>query len=215
MVEMLNDFQNRDIFAHSQSHLKRLGNLIFTLLSEIRSQNKLKGCFFTHYNYPLRGIEPHVKVGIRYNTIEELENIKQQLDDLCQTESSLIRDPGKFNNTPGNDTRVPKDVVVDYIICHSFEWVVKIKQNFNASPLHLESLCKFILQNKNKIENKILGPNVFRDNAKRALTEEEIGKIWERFIHHLCNACSFPNNIEYQIIAFLRKSSVNVYLNQH
>lgn len=210
---MLNDFQNRDIFTYAPSHLIRLGSLVFTLLSKIRSQNKVKGCFFTHYNDP-KGLKPHVKVGIRYNTIEEFENIKQQLDDLCQTENRLIKDLGKFKNTSGNDTRVPKDVVVDYIICYSFEWVVKIKQNFNASSLHLESLCEFLLQNRDKIENEIMGPNVFRENAKRTLTREEISKIWERFIHHMCNAC-WLQKFEYQIIFFLRKNGVNVYLNQH
>lgn len=211
MVEILNDFQNRDIFTRTARDMLSLGNNIFTFLSDIRSQKMVKGCFFTHYNNPKEGLRPHIKVGIRYKTKEELTHVNKLLDDLCKKESKLILNPGEFQTTSGYDNRLPKDVVVDYIICHSFEWVVRIKDKLELYPSP-ESLGKFILQNKNEIEEEIMGPKVFRDNRSRILTCEEIGKVWERFIHHMCNACRFQQ-FEYQLIVFLRKNGINVFLN--
>jgi len=208
MVKILIDFQNRNIITHTSLDMITLGEIIFRFLKKARSNNLVKGCFFTYYYYPPNGLEPQVKVGIRYNNTKELTNINQQLDKLCKKESNLIKDPGQFKTTPGSDERIPNDVVVDYVICYSFNWVVKIKEDFGSIPSY-NDVGNLILNNKDNIEYKIL-KNSFRDDKFRKLSIIESRTVWERFIHHICNACRIQNN-EDSLINLLIANGIEIY----
>lgn len=210
MVKNLKDFQNRDIFTRIEYGIDgvfRLGNSIFDFLRDILSQNLVKGCYFTHY-FKLPEIQPHVKVGIRFNTRKALTTVNNFLNHLCKEKSKIIFNPGNFQTTSGYINDLPEDVVIDYIICYSFEWLVRIKEKFQVSYPSQESLGRFILQNKLKIEEEIIGKHIFRYNNSRQLEIEIISKIWERFIHHLCNAYSFQH--ESQLKGFLKGNGINI-----
>lgn len=210
MAENLNDFQNRDIFTRPELGSRGvylLGKKILPLLRETLSQNLLEGCFFTHYYEPPK-TPPHVKVGIRYNTVEALDTVNNLLNNLCQDEREFVIDPGEFSPTSGYHIELPEDVVIDYIICYSFEWLVRIMDEFNVISPSYESLGRFILQNRNLIEDEIFRGHIFREGILRPLENNVIRKIWERFIHHLCNAYSYKPEI--QLKSFLRESGVNI-----
>ncbi|MBA7689849.1 hypothetical protein ES703_98360 [subsurface metagenome] len=70
------------------------------------------------------------------------------------------------------------------------------------------AIFQFILQNKIKIEEEIIGKHIFRYDISRRLEIEVISKIWERFIHHLCNAYSFQH--EPQLKGFLKGNGINI-----
>lgn len=210
MVETLKDFQNRSIFTRLEYGIDGvfcLGDCIFNFLRDILFQNLVKSCYFTHY-FGLPEIQPHVKVGIRFNTREALTSVNGLLNHLCEEKSKLILNPGNFQTTYGYINDLPEDIVVDYIICYSFEWLVKIKEKFKVSYPSYESLGRFILQNKIKIEEEIIGKHIFRYDISRRLEIEVISKIWERFIHHLCNAYSFQH--EPQLKGFLKGNGINI-----
>jgi hypothetical protein len=67
-MESLNDLQTRNILTKPDMGLSGvygLGDQIFILLRDLVQERKTRGAYFTHYYYPTE-VEPHVKVGIRY-----------------------------------------------------------------------------------------------------------------------------------------------------
>lgn len=210
MTEILKDFQNRDIYTRPESGIDGvyiLGEKIFKFLKKILSQSLVIGCCFSHYYYLPENLS-QVKVGIRFNEVKTLSIVNDSLNRICEEESKIILDTGNFQPTSGVIPGLPEDVVVDYIICYSFEWLLRIKEKFQLSPPSYESLGKFILQNRNKIEEEIMGRNIFRYNILRPLEFDVISKIWERFIHHLCNAYIFQD--ESQLKGFLKINGINI-----
>ncbi len=211
MVKTLRDFQNRDISTRPElggNGVYLLGKRIFLFLREILSQNLVRGCYFSHYFKPPE-IPPQVKVGIRYNTMEALDTVNNLLNNICQEESRLVLDPGGFSPTPGYIIGLPEDIVIDYIICYSFEWLVRITDEFNILLPSYETLGNYILQNRNLIEEGIFGQHIFRDEISRPLENKVISKVWERFIHHICNAYSFQQH-EYQLKCFLKENNIKI-----
>ncbi len=214
MVDKLKDFQNRDIFIRVEYGLEgvfRLGSRVFDLLKEVSNQNLVIGCFFSHYFSPPQKLS-QVKVGIRYNEVKNLSIINNSLDHICKEERDIIFKTGDFQSTLGLHHRLPEDIVIDYIICYSFDWLVRIKEKFKASKPSYESLSKFILKNRINIEKEITSKNVFRSNNLKPMEEGVISNIWERFIHHLCNAYRIPLHNEYQLKRFLKSKGINIFL---
>jgi len=210
MVEALKDFQNRAIFTRPKYGIGGvfcLGINIYNFLEEILSHKSVKGCYFTHYFKPPE-IQPHVKVGIRFNTIKSLTNVNDLLNSLCEEKNELILKSGDFLPTTGCINEFSEDIVIDYIICYSFEWLVRIREKLKVSYPSFESLGSFILKNRIKIREEITGKDIFRYNISRPLENDVISKIWERFIHHLCNAYSFQ--YEPQLKSFLKGYGINI-----
>lgn len=212
MVEVLKDFQNRDIFTRPEFGINGvylLGERIFEFLKKISSQNFVRGCYFSHYFSPPENLS-QVKVGIRFNDVKILSIVNDSLNRICEEKREIILHPGEFQSTSGIHPGLPKDIVVDYIICYSFEWLIRIKERFISSYPSYELLGKFLLQNKKKIEQGIISKNIFRLNVLKPIEDDVVSIIWGRFIHHLCNAYLFPK--EYQLRAFLKSNGINIFL---
>lgn len=208
------DFQKRDINTRPEYGINgvfQLGDKIFEFLKEISSQNLVRGCYLSHYFYPYPpGELCQVTVGIRFNEIKTLTIINGKLDLICEEESGIVLNPGGFQSTTGKHKGLPKDIVVDYIICYSFEWLIRIRKKFKSARPSCESLGKFILQNKKNIKDGIMSKNIFRFNILKPITDNVACIIWSRFIHHLCNAYRIPENKEKELRTFLKSRGINI-----
>ena len=212
MAKILSDLQHRDIYTKSELKgigIFKLGLKIFDFLKYIKSENKDMMFFLTHYFKPSE-IPPHIKVGVRYKILRDLNLVNELLDKLCQENEDIISIPGEFKHTSGYDELLPDDIIVDYIICYSFEWLIKLKEKFGASPPTTIILGNFILKNRNEIENQIMGKNVFRNNISRPIEMKIAERIWERFIHHLCNSYQISN--DYDLKLYLRDKGINILI---
>lgn len=120
-------------------------------------------------------------------------------------------DKGKFDLAVGEYQPLPNEIVVDYIICHSFDWLVKAKEKFGNEHPSPNDVAKFLLQNKTEIEKSAIQANdIFRDCAKASrLKPEEIGWVWERFVHHLLNAYKFAD--EWHVKRILAQNHVEIF----
>ncbi len=197
MVEYLKDLQIRKIRTKPEQALNgvySLGNDIFEVLKKLMHENKVNGVYFTHYYDPPHSVEPHVAIGIRYEKLEDLEFASSTLDTLCSRQRNLVIDKGAFETTEGKYDKLPHEIVVDYIICHiichSFEFLLKLKAESGNITIDPDSIANYLVQQVRAIGNEVLGArNIFRNQQNaRALTTEESRWVWERFVHHLCNA---------------------------
>jgi len=76
MVEYLEDIQIRNILTKPELGLVGvffLGDQIFQVLGKLSQEGRVRGVYFTHYYDPPR-TEPHIKVGIRYDNLADLES---------------------------------------------------------------------------------------------------------------------------------------------
>lgn len=212
MRNKLTDLKHRDI--HTRKELKGIGVIkfglkIFDLLRDIKSQNIITMCFFTHYYEP-PDTPPHVKVGIRFKKKEDLIKVNKLIDELCYGNRDIVTDPGEFKSTRGYDPLLSEEIIIDYIICHSFDLLAKLKKEFGTSPPSFSIIGNYILKNRIEIEEKIMGKDIFRNKISKSLGLEINKRIWERFIHHLCNAYQISN--DYQIKLFLRDNGIPILI---
>ncbi len=196
MVDILKDLKIRDILIKSESGYNgvlKLGERIYEFLEKISTQNLIRGCYFSHYFHPDPNNELcHVRVGIRFDDTNVLSIINDSLNQICQEESKIISEYGRFQDVKGEHSGLLVNIVVDYIICYSFQWLMSIKKNYKSSPPSLITLAEFIIQNKIRIEEDLMSKNIFRKNILRQIDVNTRIIIWERFIHHLCNALKIP-----------------------
>lgn len=195
VVDNLKDLQIRNIRTKPELWLSGvfiLGDRVFELLSKLVNEGKVKGVYFSHYCEPPK-TEPHAKVGIRYRDVAELDSVSFMLDSLCDSQKNLVTDKGRFEKTLGvcDDPPLPADIVVDYIACHSFEFLLQAKGKLgNDLPRDPGRLAHFILDHRAGITNSVINAaDIFRDEENvRPLIHLEMSCIWERFVHHLLNA---------------------------
>ncbi len=186
-----------------------MGAIIYEILKESLLKNLINGCYYTHYSSPYF----HVKVGIKYESVGDLNNINNILNRLCVNESYVINEPGRFQKTEGNVIYLDDNIIVDYIICYSFEWLIKVKEEFKKEIPSYEALGYFFIKNRKNIENEILSNKIIRKGKLKSLNDQEKGVIWNRFIHHLCNSYIYYPN-EAKLIGFLRKHGISIILHQ-
>ena len=201
MLERLPDLQTRNIHTKPELGLAKvfyIGDQVFEILKKLIKQSKIKGAYLSHYFLP-PDILPHVKAGIRYEEPADLAIANQLLDDLCEKYRDIVTDRGAFEQTTGEYQHFPPDIVVDYVICHAFQFLLKGKDDLGNILPPVNKMAEWILQLKNEITNSVIeSRDIFRINSDvRSLKQSEIGWIWERFVHHLLNSYQAnydPNN---------------------
>lgn len=220
-MEYLIDIQIRNIYTKPESGLVgvfSLGDQVFKLLKELTDQNKIKGAYFSHYYNP-PNTSPHVKVGIWYKELTEVSTVNQLLDNLCEKKKykNIVADKGIFEPTTGKWENFPDDIVVDYVICKSFEFLVKAKSDLGSCLPPLDMLASWLMQHKAEVDQVIMSKDIFRAPQKvRTLTSEESGWVWERIVHHLLNAyCTYNQNnpiesYEFKLKAKLRRNGIYI-----
>jgi hypothetical protein len=191
MTEYLKDLQIRDIRTKQLLELKgafQLGDYVVELLSKLKLEGVIRGAYFTHYFDP--DTPPHVKVGIRYNEASDLASASSQLDILCDKHKDIVSDKGNFKATIGQIPELPDDIVVDYVVCHSFEFLLEIRKEFGNELPKVENIVSFLLQHSENITDHVIrAKDIFRNEQDaRILSEAETRVVWERFVHHLLNA---------------------------
>jgi hypothetical protein len=193
MVEYLEDLQSRNIHTKPDLGLNGaffLGDRVFELLRNLMHEDKITGAYFSHYFE--QSNPPHVKVGIRYGNLRDLDSVSSMLDKLCDEQKDLVVDKGKFQTTTGEckDPPLPADIIVDYIACHSFEFLLRARNEVGKMLPPHDAMAQFFLRHKGEIERRVIyTPDIFRDSQHaRHLTNEETRCVWERFVHHLLNA---------------------------
>ena len=192
MVEYLRDLQIRNIRTKLELGLNGvfiIGDRVFELLRKLAKEGKVRGAYLSHYYDPPK-TEPHAKVGIRYRSVAELDSASSLLDCICDERRDVVIDKGKFEPTTGEFQYLPTEVVVDYVICHSFEFLLKVKDELGDELPPADRMAEFLANHRQEITDRVINArDLFRDeqNARR-LTPEEIRQVWERFVHHLLNA---------------------------
>lgn len=200
MTEYLKDLQACDIHTTQSLGLKGvfcLGDYVFELLRELKHKGMIRGAYFSHYFEPPQN-PAHVKVGIRYAKSSDLESASSLLDNLCDNHRDIVADKGNFKPTTGELPELPNDIVVDYVICHSFEFLLEVRKEFGNELPKIEDMVTFLLRHREEITDHVIGgKDIFRDEqAARILTDAETRVVWERFVHHLLNAskCTYDAN---------------------
>jgi hypothetical protein len=200
MVEYLTDLQLRNIRTNTELGINgvfSLGDEVLAVLRKLVYERQVTDAFFTHYFEPPQ-TEPHVKVGIRYQTLDDLNLASSALDDLCYNRSDLVIDKGKFEPTKGEYDKLPEDIVVDYVVCCSFKFLVKAKDELGSVSPAPDRVAKFLIRHKRSIDEELLhSKDIFRDEENaRPLRSEEIPYVMERFVHHFCNAIKCTSDCE-------------------
>lgn len=200
MVEYLKDLQIRNIHTKPELGLNgvfMIGDRVFILLRKLVNEGKIRGAYFSHYYEPPK-TEAHAKVGIRYHNLAQLDSVSSMLDALCHEYQDVVIDRGKFEPTTGEckDPPLPADIVVDYIICHSFEFLLKVKNEFGDELPPPDRMGQFLAVHRQEVTHHIVNAkDIFRDEQNtRPLTPEETSRVWERFVHHLLNASKSTYN---------------------
>lgn len=221
MTEYLTDLQIRNIHTKLELDLDGvflLSDQIFVVLKELINQGKIKGAYLSHYFEPPH-TPPHVKVGIQYRELAELTIVNQHLDKLCEKHKNIATDKGKFEHTTGEYQRFPQDIVVDYVACQAFQFLLKAKDELGSTLPPIDRMVNWFLQHEDEITNSTIGSrNIFRANSNaRALKPEEIERIWERFVHHFLNSyhatCDLNNptqSYEFKVKQALRKNGIPI-----
>lgn len=222
MLEYLADLQTRNIHTKPELYLEGafyLGERVFEILKGLINQGKIKGAYLSHYFQPPDTL-PHVKVGIRYKELTDLATVNQLLNKLCAKYKDIVTDKGRFEQTTGEYQRFPHDIVVDYLACHSFKFLLKAKDELGSKLPPIDKIVKWFLQNKDEVTNSIIKTrDIFRANTNaRTLKPLEIGWIWERFVHHLLNAyhCTYDpsdpvQSYEFKLKQALRENGILIY----
>ena len=205
IVENLKDLQQREVITKSR-FVYILGYKIFYMLKKIFLVNKVKGCFFSLYSYG-------VKFNLRFDKMEEFEYVKPIVEDFLNKNKSLIDNPGSYHLTTGIIPSLPEEVVVDYIGCYSFKWMIQIKDKFYKCIPDSDILGKYILEKKAEIEEDIINGEIFRDSKKVPLNSDYKSNIWERFVHLLSNAYPISYTEESNLFHYLKTNGINIYLN--
>jgi len=211
MLDLLDDFQIRDIKTkseYSNNGIYYLGAIIYETLKESLSKRIINGCYYTHYSSPYF----HVKVGIMYESLKDLNILNSILNSICVDESHIINESGRFQKTQGTVEYLGDNIIVDYIICYSFEWLIKVKEEFNKEIPSYEALGNFFIKNRKNIEDEIFSSKIIRKGKLKSLNNLEKGVIWNRFIHHLCNSYIYP--YEAKLIGFLKRHNIPIILHQ-
>jgi hypothetical protein len=201
-LEYLKDLQTRNILTRPDMGLNGvycLGDQVFALLRGLLKERTVKGAYFTHYCWPPR-VEPHVKVGIRFEKPPDLDAVASILNELCGKQKYLVIDKGRFEHTTGEFEHLPPRIVVDYIVCHSFEFLLKHTQELRGKSQTPNEIARFLLLQKEEISTHIKVGDIFRNELQaRLITQEEGFWIQERFIHHLLNSCKVASGSEAEV----------------
>lgn len=214
MVEYLKDLQTRNVHTRLELALDGvffLGDRVFQVLRKLRQDGKVRGMYFTHYYGP-PWIEPHAKVGIRYHNLADLESASSVLDTLCDEQKDIVIDKGRFEPTTGEFEHLPSEIVVDYIICHSFEFFLRVKEELgNELPLP-NRIVDFLVRHREEITNQVINAkDIFRAETQvRPLTAAETVWVWERVVHHLLNAHKARYDYEGTVKRMLRERGINI-----
>lgn len=201
MTEHLKDLQTRNIRTKVEVGLNGvhvLGDQIRVLLGKLVRELKVKGAYFTHYYIPPQ-VEPHVKVGIRYEKIEDLNAVTLMLHGLCDEQTDIVTDKGRFETTLGIYQNLPYDIVVDYIICHSFDFLLEYGEELDDKSHEPHEIARFLLQHKDEIAMHLNAADIYRNEPRPTLTQNEEFWIQERFVHHLLNACKVTTESELEV----------------
>jgi len=190
MVGYLGDLQIRNVHTKSELRLSGvfiIGDRVFGLLRKLATGGKVSGAYLSHYYDPPNKTEPHVKVGIRYHNVGELDSASSMLDRLCDEWRDVVIDKGEFERTTGEFQYLPSEIVVDYIICHSFEFLLKVKDELGDELPPPDRMAEFLVKYMHEITDRVINArDIFRDEQNtRKLTCEEARQVWERFVHHL------------------------------
>lgn len=214
-MEYLKDLQTRNILTKPDIGLDGvyiLGDQVFLLLRDLVQERKVRGAYFTHYCCPPQ-VEPHVKVGLRYEKTEDLSSVTSLLDDLCGKQRDVVIDKGRFESTTGESDHLPPEIVVDYIICHSFDFVLKHREELEAKSQTPYEMARFLHLHMHEITAHIRQADILRNELEaRPITQEEGFWIQERFIHHLLNACKVASEPEAEVWRVLVGES---HVNEH
>ena len=89
MVEDLKDLLQREVIPKSKRHVFILGSKVFYLLKKIFLENKVKGCFFSHY-------PNEVKFNLRFDNKEGFGRVNPIVEEFLNENRPLIDKPGTF-----------------------------------------------------------------------------------------------------------------------
>lgn len=188
MVEYLKGLQIRKIRIRPElKDVYLLDGKIFEALRELVKEGKVKGAYFTHQYNPEEKVEPHLNVGIRYEKTEDLTYASSMLDSLRDEHKNLVLERGKFESTKGLDKDLPSNVVVDYLFCHLFEFLPRIKEELGNEPPHPDRMADFLMKHvQETMAHVVNATDIFREDEKpRTLSPNETFSVWVRFVHCL------------------------------
>lgn len=215
MIDFLPDLKQRNIFTSDQLGIRGVyltGEKILEILKDFRiKNNKLIGVYFTHYYNPPK-TKPHVKVGIRYIDKSSVDDLNNLLDTLCKDQKYGVINKGVFEHTTGEYDPLPLDIVVDYVICHGFEFFIKIQKDVGEKlPQRPDIVSNWLLHHRNEINQQVVkARDIFRTDLIRRCQPSEVANIWERFVHHLLNMYRSNRDYELQVKDILRQNGVNI-----
>ncbi len=208
MVEYLKDLQIRKIRIRPElKDVYLLDGKIFEVMSKLVQEGKVKGAYFTHQYNPEEKIEPHLNVGVRYEKTEDLTSASLMLDSLCDEHKNLVLERGKFESTKGIDNDLPSDVVVDYLFCHLFEFLPKVREELGSEPPHPDRMAEFLMKHAQEMMDHVMSTaDIFREVEKpRTLSPNETFSVWVRFVHCLLNASQCGNYCEGEVWRILHE----------
>lgn len=194
----LSDLQHRDIFTRPKDesrNMEKLGAIIYRLLRDLKLNSKIYGCYYTHYFFPPIH-DPHIKVAIRYKSEEQLSIVNLELDKICEENKDIIDNYGTFKSTGGFYQGLSNEIIVDYIGCYSFEWLLKIEDELNETQISFENLAIFFINNNKKIDDILLKGKIYRNLEPILVSNEELKIIRGRFVHYIINMFRIPSHDE-------------------
>ncbi len=175
-MNVLQDFKSVKIFVKSTDGIALLGREIFSKFKKLRGEDGVVGLYFTHY-------PDHVKVGFRYSNWSKVESkINSFLSSINSENIGVVRSIGNFEKTKGDYYLLPKNVISDYIVCQSFDWLLKLENDIPTQERDAQKISDWFLKNKKQIFDEVIG------SYKIEFSKQEIFWMLERFIHHLLNA---------------------------
>ncbi len=194
----LGDLQHRDIFTYpknTRQGLDKFGAVIYKFLRKLKTEECVYGCYFTYYFYPPK-FDPHIKIAIRYKKVKKLLQINSLLDKICDENKEIIANAGNFKPTRGLHIGLPHSIVVDYIGCYSFEWILKNERKLVNPDLDLKILAEHFNNNKNQIDKILIEGDIYRNSKKIEIKDKELEIIRGRFVHYICNIFKIPLEVE-------------------
>jgi len=192
----LQDFTSLNVNLIDNNGLVPVGTEIRDKLISLKKDKNINGLYFVHYS--ATNEQPaHVHVGFRYTDREKVESkITSFFNKSNFQTQTLIKDIKQCEPTDGSYYLLPKGVVSDYIVCQSFDWLLKLENDVPMQERDAQRIAFWFLENKKQIFKEVV------NGYKRESNEQEIFWILERFIHHLLNA-AWLLNIEPIIFIFL------------
>ena len=181
-MTILQDFSSINVNLLNNNGLVPVGREIRDKLIKLRGDNNIIGLYYVNYSATDEQ-PPHVHVGFRYTDWKKVESKVTSFFNKSNFQTKeLIKDIDQCKPTDGSYYLLPKNVISDYIVCQSFDWLLKLENEIPPKERDAQRITDWFLRNKKQIFEKVV------KSYEREFSEKEIFWILERFIHHLLNS---------------------------